>query len=239
MTKRSGPIKRVIQRELDAKRRLSVVTFNHDLLIENALSLIPSNRYGNVWCMRHAYGFPEDVGACNNKSEEFDWRCPGSRADHIPIFKLHGSVNWVFRTLRRTPPQEATRRRRDLFVWTNRVLPEHVRKLRGPKRDWYLWSLIVPPIYEKHGFIRGELNAVWDGAAEALRAADRVIFWGYSFPRADVHARYFLQGAAQENPALKRPILINPDPLSQNELWTVLGPASLEHFRDVAAYLRA
>lgn len=235
MTKRSGPIRRVLQRELDEGRQVSVITFNHDLLIENALSMVSSARYGHVWCMQHAYGFPESIGVCANQREAFDWGCPGHRGQHIPLLKLHGSVNWVFRTRAAHPPAEASRRRRDLLVWTNRELPIHNRRLSGDKRDWYLWSLIVPPIYEKHGYIRDELQRVWDQAGVVLRAADRVVFWGYSFPRADVHARYFLQSAAQANRAIRKPVLINPDPLSQNELWTVIQPESVEHFRDVTA----
>jgi hypothetical protein len=244
MSGRSGPLRQLIELELRRGYRLSIVTFNHDLLIENALVQVPSRTYGNVWCMSHAYGLGDLETIDDPTSDTFSMDCPGDRARHIPVYKLHGSVNWVFKTLRANPPSEASRRRRELLIWINRVIRPRVRNVtwptgsgRGGRGSWYLWSLIVPPIYEKGGFIRNELKGVWDRAADALESADRVIFWGYSFPQADVYSRYFFQRAANVNSALRRPILINPDPASHHELWSILQPRRVDHYRDVRAYL--
>jgi hypothetical protein len=240
--RRSGPLRRVIEAELRRGHDLSILTFNHDLLIENALVHIPSRSFGSVWCMKHAYGLG-DLETIQDRTETFAMDCPGSRDDHIPLYKLHGSVNWVFKTAAENPPAEASRRRRQLLIWINRIIRPRIRNVRWTSRSgrgrgtWYLWSLIVPPIYEKSGFIRNELKAVWDSAAEDLEHADRVIFWGYSFPRADVYSRYFFQRAANANGGLRRPVLINPDPASHRELWTVIQPNAVEHYRDVRGYL--
>jgi hypothetical protein len=231
---RAGHIRALVQTELDRDRKVSVLTFNHDLLIENALSLLPS-RWGKAWCLRHVYGFGEKEIIANNEPR-FDYECSGRPAEHVPILKLHGSMNWVFRTLREHPPEEVTRKDRELLIWTNRVLTPGVRRMGGPTRDWYIWSLIVPPIYEKHGFIRAELSEVWKKADTALRSADRVIFWGYSFPRADLHARYFFSAAAHENEALRNPVLVNPDPAAHREMWSVLKPSRVERYRDIEDY---
>jgi hypothetical protein len=235
MDKRSGPIRRVLESEMDRSARLSVITFNHDLLVENALSLINPTRYGAVWCLRHAYGFDE-LETCANPSDTFTYMCSGRRSEHVDVFKLHGSLNWVFKTRDAYPPSQP--RTRQLMLWNNRVIPAYSRRLsvnRG--RDWYLWSLIIPPIYEKQGFIRNELEIVWNEAALALRDADRVLFWGYSFPAADRHARYFFQAAAHENDALRSPILINPDPAAHSALWDVIKPRGVQHYRYVEDYL--
>jgi hypothetical protein len=66
-----------------------------------------------------------------------------------------------------------------------------------------------------------------------------VIFWGYSFPRADIHSRYFFQRVSNRNNALLRPVLINPDPAAHRELWSVMRPTSVQHFQDVEAFLAA
>ena len=42
MMGRKGSLSKVIRAELDAGRRLSIITFNHDLLIENALASLPT-----------------------------------------------------------------------------------------------------------------------------------------------------------------------------------------------------
>jgi hypothetical protein len=241
--KRSGPLRRVIEAELRRSQKLAIVTFNHDLLIENALVHVPSRTLGNVWCTQHAYGLGNLNTIEDESSDTFSMDCPGHPDEHVPVYKLHGSVNWVFKTAAANPPAEATRRKRELLIWTNRTIRPNVRNVtwtspsgKGRGR-WYLWSLIVPPIYEKGGFIRHELKGVWDSAAELLEEADRVIFWGYSFPRADVYSRYFFQRASKRNDALRRPVLINPDPASHHELWSVLQPISVEHYRDVRGYL--
>jgi hypothetical protein len=147
----------------------------------------------------------------------------------------------VFRTVDRDPPggvlSPTSRRskKRELFLWTNKRLPDRPGvKLKTQKgRDWYLWPLIVPPIYEKHGMLRGELDEVWKQAADEIATADKAIFWGYSFPRADLHARYFFDRAANENDAIRSPIMINPDPQAVVSLWETLRPRSIRHYRHI------
>ena len=208
MMGRKGSISRLIRRELDAGRRLSIITFNHDLLIENALAGLSTRRYGTAWCLQHAYhlrAISSVIGIPDG--DRWTTQCPGERGEHVPIYKML-----------------------QLPSWSN--------KLTGKsRRDWYLWPLVVPPVYEKHGFIHGRLRDVWDTASGALRRADRVVFWGYSFPNADLHARYFVQGAAQTNGALRTPILINPDPAAHAALWSVLRPRHVQHFHDIRDFL--
>jgi hypothetical protein len=181
MIGRSGPMKKLLVAELRAGRQISIVTFNHDLLAENALSLLPTHWFPSRWCISHAYGIG-GVEQIANSDAEFDSDCPGDESLHIPVLKLHGSANWVFRTRDPYPPGNFGRgSRRKLFLWTNKMLPDRIGvKLRtqGPGRDWYLWPLIVPPIYEKHGLIRHELERVWRKAGSTIEEADRVIFWG-------------------------------------------------------------
>lgn len=236
MVGRSGSLKKVLDRLRRRDHQVTVVTFNHDLLVENALSQMSTRRHGNVWCLGHCYGLEFD-DTCANQSEKYDLDCPGQTEDHISVLKLHGSVNWVFRTRASHPPADFTRRSRSLLLWNNRLIPPGGNRLRSKGREWYLWPLVVPPIYEKQGLIKNELERVWKRAADALRAATSVVFWGYSFPRADLHARYFFQAAAEENSTLRRPILINPDPQAHAQLCDVMRPVKVTHFHDVANYL--
>jgi hypothetical protein len=240
MIGRPGCLKKLLVAELRRGRRISIVTFNHDLLAENALALLPAHRHAGSWCLRHAYeiGDLDQVAASGGR---FDADCPGRTAPHVKVLKLHGSVNWVFRTRDPYPPRNfGQASKRKLFLWTNTTLPESpgIRlHTRGRGRDWYVWPLIVPPIYEKHGLIRHELERVWKEASEEVGNADRILFWGYSFPRADLHARYFFESAANLNDAIRRPVLINPDPGAEVELWKVLRPRSVRHYRHIGEHL--
>lgn len=236
MNGRRGSLKRVLEGLRRRGHRVSVVTFNHDLLVENALFQMSERSYGKVWCLRHCYGLDFN-GTCANRTEEFGTDCTGSPDEHVPVLKLHGSVNWVFRTRPSHPPADFVSKSRSLLLWKNREIPPHADRLMPHGRNWYIWPLVVPPIYEKQGLIQNELERVWKQADEALRNASDVIFWGYSFPRADLHARYFFQAAAQANPALRRPVLINPDPAAHAALCDTVRPAKVTHFHDVRDYL--
>jgi hypothetical protein len=240
MIGRSGCLKKLLGEELRNGRTVSIVTFKHDLLAENALALLAPHRHPGSWCIQHAYGIGE-LAVITSTGNQFETQCPGRMDTHVKVLKLHGSVNWVFRTRDPYPPKNFGQgSRRKLFLWTNTTLPDRVGvKLHTPGhgRDWYLWPFIVPPIYEKHGLIRGELEQVWRSARQEVARAERVIFWGYSFPRADLHARYFFESAANSNDALRRPVLINPDPAAEGELWKVLRPRSVRHYRHIGEYL--
>jgi hypothetical protein len=141
MAGRRGSVSNLIRSELDSGYKLSIITFNHDLLIENALATLSSRKYGHAWCMRHAYGLGGDTGTCSVPNEpSYEYSCPGEPESHVPIYKIHGSLNWVFRTLREYPSAEFARNDRKLLIWKNVTLPPWVNTLGGgsSRRDWYL-----------------------------------------------------------------------------------------------------
>ncbi len=153
---------------------------------------------------------------------------------------MHGSVNWLFRTRDYYPGADLLGKPRKLYQLTDRYLGvNRLQYKKGRGRPWMMFPLIVPPVYEKHTLIRSNLSEVWSNAEAVLRVADKVVFWGYSFPAADTHARHFFRTLSERNPALKSPYLLNPDPGAAAALWSVLRPQRLSHFRDARAYLRA
>jgi hypothetical protein len=243
MVGRRGTLTKVLRDALDTSARVTIVTFNHDLLVEDTLAGLP-RAYEGAWCLWHAYGGDPWGPPISVASEPvFELDCPGNTPHHVHVFKMHGSLNWVFKTSKVYPSSDFIRAGRTLELWnntapapwTNRVIMP-TKSGRGRTR-WYLWPLVVPPIYEKQGFIHGRLRDVWDEARDALLGADRVVFWGYSFPAADVHARYFFQAVAQTNDALRTPTLINPDPHAHAALWDILRPRHVHHYNDVRDFL--
>jgi hypothetical protein len=237
MMGRSGPIKKVLQKEISAGNQVSVVTFNIDMLIENALQELVHSRPGAPWCLRDAYGFSVPPRMATTTAESFDY--DGSEVT-IPLYKMHGSLNWVFRHRDFYPPADLVSRPRRVWqLLRKRVLSSRTTlEFGGSGRSrWYTFPLIVPPVYEKHAFIRMHLQEVWENAEAALTGADRVVFWGYSFPAADTHARHFFEGMADRNPALNHPIVISPDPSTGMALWSLLRAKSVTQYGDVSTYL--
>lgn len=240
MMGKSGLMKKVIQSEIKVGRRVSIVTFNIDLLAENALNCLDKSRPRAIWCLQKAYGFSPDKDFVIYDAKGYkDWFDRTGDTSEIPLFKMHGSVNWVFQHRDKHPPADLVSKKRKFSIILNERLPQSSLTIKGKNdtRSWYISPLIVPPVYEKHGLIKQHLHDVWDGASAALLEASKVVFWGYSFPQADTHARHYFQGLRRENEALQTPVTINPDPNAESALWEVLRPRSVKHYRSAADYL--
>lgn len=238
MIGKAGLIKEVLQKEVAAGRRVSVVTFNIDLLIENALERLAHSRPSAGWALESAYGFSSPLKWAQGTEEPFDYQGP----TEIPLYKMHGSTNWVFQTRGYYPPSDLVSQSREVWQVVDKKLRLNRMTLKSGQKGrsvWYAFPLIVPPIYEKHAFIRMHLNEVWNNAEQALAEADRVVFWGYSFPVADTHARQFFQGLADRNSTLRSPTLINPDPQTGAALWTLLRADRVTQHRTARDYLAA
>ena len=105
MVGKGGLIKKAIQKELAADRRVSVITFNIDLLIENTLERIAharSKKERAAWGLEDAYGFHDPLPWAQGAAETFDYDGPAE----IKLYKMHGSVNWVFQTRDYHPPAD-------------------------------------------------------------------------------------------------------------------------------------
>jgi hypothetical protein len=228
-------LRRMLQVEIASGHRISIVTFNIDLLIENTLQILASSRPGAPWSLQHAYNFAKPFPPVSTAGQTFDYK--DERAA-IPLYKMHGSVNWLFQTMDYYPPADQVSKKSNIWQIVNKQLGTdrvYYKPLKG--RRWILFPLIVPPVYEKHFLIRTHLHEVWSNAEQALADASQVVFWGYSFPKADTHARHFFQSMSTKNHSLRHPVLINPDPQSSVELWSVLRPDYVVQFRDAQAYL--
>ena len=240
MMGRSGPIKRVLQKELGAGRNLTIITFNIDLLIENALQELTHSRPGARWSIRDTYGFSDPLKTATRPGSGGVFN-HDSTVSAIALYKLHGSVNWLFQHRDYHPPPDLVSQRRAIWQLLNKhpgTGRQKIRSGRSGRSVWYASPLIVPPVYEKHAFIRMHLQEIWENAEKALAEADRVVFWGYSFPAADTHARHFFEGLADRNPVLRDPILINPDPSTGAALWSLLRARKVTQYGDVSDYLR-
>lgn len=126
----------------------------------------------------------------------------------VPLFKLHGSVNWF-------PCSQDPQ-----ITIENRVVQVH----RGPNDNGKLFlplpcasnyqppdnPLIIPPSFLKPD-LSTTMQTVWSGAAKALSLANVVIFIGYSFPTSDTAMMYLLARAFSENAGLRKIYVIDPE----------------------------
>lgn len=108
--------------------------------------------------------------------DKFDIRVPQSSRipDRVPVFKLHGSVDWQ--------APDASRVTRDSIFRSPMACP-----------------LIAAPGTSKETKVVSDLSPLWREAEEHLEAAGAIVFVGYSFPKSDVGAGFRLREAMRRD----------------------------------------
>lgn len=219
--------------------RLTIVTFNHDLVLENVLIQLPR---AQRWCVDEGYG---PIKLSPTKSARPGLRMPRHDprvCDHsipIELLKLHGSLNWQVRTLSHEPslydlfPKADTNAKIECI--TDRVPSVTLQRKIG-KRKWKLWPQIIPPVYGKQAAIGGRFGALWTRASDAIRVADRLIVAGYSMPVTDVHTEKMLSRCIVSNTALKDIEVVNPDASAAERFAQVARADRVGWYRDLAHF---
>lgn len=221
-----------------------MITFNHDLLVENIALRLPKGAHG--WCLKSLYNDAElsPLYAQGGTDPVFDQH--GEHCQHAPPFrllKLHGSLNWGVRST--TPePKLGTlfpEGKRKIFMLDRRIYSDRQGMTTSTKRgrkNWYLWPLIVPPIYDKHrvtGMI--VLEQLWTAARAAIEACDRLVFVGYSLSETDIVTTQMLRRAFLGNDKLHGVECINPDAQIVSKLKTRLNCRVVKLFQDIPSFL--
>ena len=240
---RLGVIDRVLRHELDrSDGEFTIVTFNQDLLLEDALARLP-DRFGSFGLM-DIYPWATTFLAPLKASSlvpSFPFRADGNPLP-VKLLKLHGSLNWIRRSKTLDPARSSLmgQGKGSLFLYDRRQVSSDLQ-LSDPgsagRTLWYTWPLIVPPIYDKGLMFGGLLEKQWDHAHDRLRTADRVVLAGYSVPDADAHARQFLRASVGANPDLRWVEVVNPDPDVVSSLSATLDIDGIGYYSGFEAYL--
>jgi NAD-dependent SIR2 family protein deacetylase len=150
----------MLQQSFGNAHKISFISTNYDLLIDNAIGLNTG---------RANYGF--------NQND----------AGHYELFKIHGSLNWLFCPVCNSIKIDDGQKSATYIV-------DDPRKAKCPKCKTLQRPVIVPPTYFKD-MTNYYLTQIWLRADKALQKADHIIFCGYSFPDADIHIKYLLKRA--------------------------------------------
>jgi NAD-dependent SIR2 family protein deacetylase len=166
----------------DELEHTAFMTFNYDILIDNALLDVVGER-------RIDYG----VEFVNQ------YRRPNDRA--VPLYKLHGSLNWLLcstcRDIQITPRQKGVLK----LKWEpHETICEQCETPRSP--------IVIPPTFFKV-LSNLQLRRIWDSAERDCLRARRLVFCGYSFPDADVHVRYLLKRVERKRGQTPEVFIVN------------------------------
>jgi hypothetical protein len=217
--KRKGaPIGRLLAHAALGADELTVITFNHDLVIEN--EIVKRAQLRNRWCLDQGYGsIGSDFTQLEPRVSTPVFPVHGSgNCDHtkpITILKLHGSLNWLVRLTSARPTANFLRGKAgnkpvNLLMKRQISGPQRVVRFGHGRTKWDTWPVVVPPIYAKQA-LRSAVQAAWSDASVGLLGADRIVCFGYSLPSIDIEAEKLFERSLGKSPASWVDI-VNPAP---------------------------
>lgn len=195
-------------------RKLSLLTFNYDTLVEQAVNALGLRD----WNTGHAARSGHVVGHLPPYPQgSFLGPDP---ADSFHLLKLHGSIDnyWV-----PNDSSGATISRLNLFgSWGSPRPPdEGVRRQYLPGRS----PFIVPPAAAKSAFYNNPITReIWQSAAKALAEADSISLVGYSLPQTDLVASGMLSERINRGPVALEVVNLYPDPVAERLRYLGAGP---------------
>ena len=144
------------------------ISLNYDLLLDNALF------FGGKRSLDYGFEFSND--GLN----------PDEIMGHSSIYKLHGSLNWLY-----CPECDEMKHTGTTKGALKIAFGQGVLCKCGNRR---LLPFVVPPTFLKD-LSDFRLQMTWHAAERMLRNADRLFICGYSMPDADIQVKYLLKRA--------------------------------------------
>lgn len=169
-----------------------VVTTNYDLLIERSLRHKPMKRKFGTGCY---YGGLKRPQVLRGTAMPFSVTKPQELVElrgSIPIYKLHGSLNWALSS-------------------GGLELYQDMRPAFRHGGD----AAIVPPIPEKA--VPEWLVPIWEEAERKLSQTDCWIVCGYSLPDYDTAIRGMLKRASEPNP--RKVFILDPNSAALHSVY--------------------
>ncbi len=196
-------------RKLEHPEDLTIITFNYDLVIENALQEITLNNRAGVFVFPGCYRLDDFVSSPGARNHP-EFNSISKEHEGVAILKLHGSMSWQSKHTSDSPrPSALFHPNREIHVINSRHIVPSLRWRPGA-RLVYLKPIIVPPVSGKRNMMHSSMQKLWNLSAAKLEEADRIIIAGYSCPPLDLEARILLSENLRKNSS-KKIYVIDPN----------------------------
>jgi hypothetical protein len=183
-----------------ASRANTFITFNYDLLLDDALRRVgASPEYHLPKTRTVVEGEETPLPVCS-------------------VLKLHGSTNWGVCAHESCGSH--------VVVLDKKVTasPSEFRSRVCPKcRQPGFQPLLIPPSWDKSEY-REIMRPIWAKAVKELKLASRICVIGYSMPEADSFFKYLLALALSENHNLYKFIVVDRNPKIAARYEELLDP---------------
>ena len=150
----------------------------------------------------------------------------------VNLFKLHGSINWVY-----------SEKTKEILQWNLRDAYSNQQNIVHETRDCIRYRispnlhlfrpnenpketqpLIIPPTFNK-GAENQYLSEVWRSSVEVLKEAENIIVIGYSLPETDQFFKYLYSLGTIGKSIIRKFTVIDPSKGSHLRFEGLLGPA--------------
>ncbi len=169
-------------------RRATVITFNYDVLVEQAFSETLRVEEHTQQSRAHpSLLYPVPVTPATARAGA---ALAPSDLDTFSLLKLHGSLSWYY-SGPEAPPGDN--------VYS--LMEEGWHPPSTDRDHWVVDKepLVVPPLLEKSAFYANNvLRKQWEMARDAIKSADHVTCIGYSLPPTDLTVRFLLSTAVPD-----------------------------------------
>lgn len=193
--------------------RATVLTFNYDTLVEQAVTTLHPPVLGStssgestassVHGSQIVYPAPTAVGIRTYRDQD------GPSGESFQLLKLHGSLNWFW-----SLGDGSTVVRQPYIQGFGEAADNAGSELAGVRT---LDRFLVPPVLSKDSYYNVNLvHMLWRSAYEAVRAASRLTIMGYSMPSGDRIAAELLRELRPDTPVdiVNRTVGETSDPTS-------------------------
>lgn len=162
--------------------KTSFISLNYDIIIDNRLTELYPDYHLDYGIDFINYEEADEAIRNGTYYEADYWERPNPEKA-IKLFKLHGSLNWLFcpacLSIKLTPKEKSGAR--------IMIMPQKCEDCSGS-----LTYIIIPPTFFKV-MSNHYLRQVWFNAEKSLRNIKKIYFCGYSFSDADIHIKYLLK----------------------------------------------
>lgn len=175
-------------------------------------------------------------------NQEVDYGLARQPKQAVPIYKLHGSLNWVrcgeCGTVRALSMSEVVKPyvnwRSSASRPTSLVVdPRRAHELCMPhcENDKAPYEIaVVPPTWNKTQYSQ-QLGQVWAAAAREIAVAQEITIIGYSLPDSDSFFRDLLALGFEGPTRVRAFTVVNPDESARTRFENLLGPETRSRFR--------
>lgn len=222
----------------------SIISFNYELLMDYALHNLKSE--DTQWYIQDGYGIEcehlasnEGVKSAINQRVSKDPTNLGEKTSNIKLFKLHGSLNWLY------CPECGK-----LYAYEHSDAKGHSVVIHGmanmincsTKHCCHKLSrVIIPPTLMKNYQSIPFIPKLWHEARHVLQEASEIIVIGYSFPTTDFRSNWMFRKAMVDNKKLKKVTIV--DTAEGYQLKTLLSKHKsifrvdhVDYFNNIAQY---